>query len=159
MNELAAAWSRRSAGERRMLAAAAAAAAVLLFAAFVWLPLERARARLEREVPGLRADVAALEGDAQEVRRLRSMPPTAAAAAHRPLAALAAGALAVPPGARLTLADERHLRLAAGDVDFAKLVEWLASTQASEGLRVESARVEALATRGRVRADITLAGS
>jgi type II secretory pathway component PulM len=39
------------------------------------------------------------------------------------------------------------------------LLDWLATAQAAHGLRVESARIEALPTPGRVRAELTLARS
>jgi type II secretory pathway component PulM len=152
------AWERRSARERSVLAAGAIAVAVLLFVALAWIPLERTRARLEREVPEWRASVAALQRDADEVRRLRAMPPVATGASQ-PLASLAAGGLAAPPGARLTLADDRRLKLAGDDVGFAALIEWLSATAAAQGLRVESARLEARPEPGRVRAEITLARS
>ncbi len=149
-------WSARSARERRVLAWSAGIVTALLFLALAWLPLERTRARLEREVPELRATVATLERDAQEVRRLRAMPPLRAATGE-PLAALASGSVPVPAGTRLTVVDARHLRLAAQDASFGALVEWLSSVAPAQGLRVESARLEALAAPGRVRADIALA--
>ena len=149
-------WRSRSTGERRALAWGGGAAALLLFIAFAWLPLERTRARLEHEVPELRATVAALERDAQEVRRLRSAPPLQSGAAT-PLSALAAGSVPTPPGARLTAIDERHVRLTAADASFGALVEWLASVAPAQGLHVESAHLEALAAPGRVRAEIALA--
>ena len=130
--------------------------AVMLAVALVWLPLERTRVRLEREVPELRAAVQALLRDAEEAKRLRSMAPVAAQSAA-PLAALAAGAVAAPPGSRLVLVDPGHLRLTGADVGFTQLLEWLASAAGNHGLRVESAHVEALAAPGRVRVDITLA--
>lgn len=151
----AAFWRERSPPERRMLAGGAGVSAALLFLALVWLPLERARGRLEIEVPALRATVAALEREAQEVRRLRALPPLEAATAA-PLSALAAGSVPVPAGARLTVTDARHLRLAADDASFGALVEWLASVAPAQGLTVESARLEGLAAPGRVRADIAL---
>jgi general secretion pathway protein M len=152
----AALWRSRPAHERRLLAWGAGLVAAILVLALVWLPLERTRARLEREVPQLRASVAALERDAQEVRRLRSMPPLQSDAAT-PLSALAAGSVTVPAGARLTAVDERHLRLVAADASFPALLEWLSSIAPAQGLHVERAHLEALATPGRVRADIGLA--
>ncbi len=149
-------WRARSPRERTVLGIGAATIAVMLAIALVWLPLERTRVRLEREVPELRAALALLRRDAEEAKRLRSMAPVAAQSAA-PLAALAAGAVAAPPGARLVLADAGHLRLTGADVGFTQLLEWLASTVSNHGLRVESAHVEALGTPGRVRVDITLA--
>jgi len=155
---LPAAWTRRSERERRILAAGAGLAALLLFIAFVAIPLERARTRLAREVPELRAAVEALRKDAGEARRLRALPPAGTGPAAS-LAALTAGSLTPPPGARLVLADARHVKLTGEDVAFGALVEWLATSAAAQGLRVERARIEALATAGRVRADLTLGRS
>jgi general secretion pathway protein M len=149
-------WRARAPRERAVLATGAAVIAIMLAVALVWLPLERARVRLEREVPELRASVAELQRDAEEAKRLRSMAPVATQSAT-PLATLAAGAVAAPPGARLVLADAGHLRLTGADVAFTQLLEWLASQAGNQGLRVESAHVEALAAPGRVRVDITLA--
>jgi general secretion pathway protein M len=156
--KLPTAWTRRSERERRILAAGAGVAALLLFVAFVAMPLERARARLGREVPELRAAVQALQKDAAEARRLRALPPAGTGPAAS-LAAIAAGSLAPPPGARLVLADARHVKLTGEDVAFGALIEWLATSAAAQGLRVERARIEALATAGRVRADLTLGRS
>jgi general secretion pathway protein M len=149
-------WRSRSPRERAVLGIGAAVTGAMLLIALVWLPLERARTRLEREVPELRAALAALRRDADEAKRLRSMAPVAAQSAA-PLASLAAGAVAAPPGARLVLADPGHLRLTGADVAFTQLLEWLASSATNHGLRVERARVEALPAPGRVRVDITLA--
>jgi type II secretory pathway component PulM len=46
-----------------------------------------------------------------------------------------------------------------GEVAFGALLEWLRSSQATHGMRVEAARLESLASPGRVRADLTLARS
>ncbi len=149
-------WRSRAPRERAVLATGAAVVAAMLFIALVWLPLERARVRLEREVPEMRAALAALQRDAEEAKRLRSMAPVAEQSAT-PLATLAAGAVAAPPGARLVLADPGHLQLTGADVAFTQLLEWLASAASRHGLRVERAHLEALAAPGRVRVDITLA--
>lgn len=154
-----AAWYRRSPRERRVLALGGAAAAALLLIALVWLPLERARTRLEREVPALRASLATLESRAQEARRLKASPAQPAGAAPATLAALAATGIAQVPGAQLTVLDERRLRLTGADVGFDRLLDWIAAAQASQGLRVDRARIEALAAPGRVRAELTLARS
>jgi len=155
---LPAAWTRRNERERRLLAAGAGLAALLLFLAFVAIPLERVRTRLAREVPELRAAVESQQKDAGEARRLRALPPAGTGPAAS-LAAIAAGSLAPPPGARLVLADARHVKLTGEDMAFGALVEWLATSAAAQGLRVERARLEALGTAGRVRADLTLGRS
>jgi general secretion pathway protein M len=149
-------WQGRSAGERKVIAALGAVVAALLLIAFAWLPLERARTRLSSELPVLRASIASLQRDADEVKRLRAMPVVAPSNAA-PLASLVTGARV--PGAQLALIDDKRVRLTATDVGFSTLLEWLASTQATHGLRVESARIDALPTVGRVRAELVLARS
>ena len=157
---LAGLWRSRSARERRIVGAGLAVLAVILVVALVWVPLERTRARLAEEVPVLRASVSALERDADEVRRVRALPP-AIRANPAPLAPLmAANAWARElPGVQLTVPDEKHVRLAGADIAFTALLDWLTNAQAAHGLSVESARIDALPTPGRVRAELLLARS
>lgn len=148
------AWGRRSPGERTAIAWGGGLLVVVVLATLAWLPLERARTRLANELPALRASVAALERDAQEVQRLRAMPPVAAAAAA-PLSALATGTTL--QGATVTVLDARRVRVSGADVGFTALLDWLRGAQASHGLRVEAAKIDALAQRGRVKVELTLA--
>ena len=154
---LATYWSSRGATERRNVVRAAVAVGIVLVVALVWLPLERTRARLAAEMPMLRASLAALQRDADEVKRLRSLPPLATQSAA-PLATLATngGGLA---GATMTVIDARRVRLSGPDVGFAALLEWLRNARVTHGMRVESARLDALAAPGRVRAELVLARS
>lgn len=154
MNALRQAWDRRPDGERRALALVGALAAIAVVTAFVWLPLERTRTRLAAELPRLRESVASLERQAEAVRRLKAMPPRAPTAT--PVAALA-GSPANLPGAQVTTIDEGRLRLTAADVSFGALLDWITAARASHGLRVESARLDALPASGRVRAELVLA--
>jgi general secretion pathway protein M len=148
-------WEHRSARERRFIAnLLGAAGLVLLFT--LWLQGERTRERLAGELPQLRASLAALERNAEEVRRLRALP--AAAGAGAPLASLATNAGGVA-GAQITVLDERRVRLSGADLSFAALLEWLGNARATHGMRVESARLDALAAPGRVRAELVLARS
>ena len=157
MNRLAIAWRQRSADERRTLAWGAAIAALLFAVAFAWLPLDRARQRLADELPALRASIASLERDAAEVDRLRKQPATAAPAGT-PLASLATNAGGLP-GAQVAVLDARRVRVTGADMSFAALLEWLRNAQATHGMRVESARVDALPAAGRVRAELLLSRS
>lgn len=150
------AWGERGERERTILAAGAGVLGALLLVALVWLPLERARARLEHELPELRASVAALQSQAEEVRRLRAMPAVGNDA-PAPLAALGASAATGLPGTRLVVLDDRHVRVSGSDVGFGPLLEWLAGAQATHGLHVETARIDALPATGRVRVELTLA--
>jgi len=154
---MAALWHDRSPFERRVLGALAAFCVVALVIALGWLPLERTRTRLKAEIPTLRASIAALERQADEVRRLRALPAAAPSPAE-PLASLttAAGA-GTPPGAQLSVLDGKTVVLTGADVAFGTLLEWIASAQATQGLRVQAAHIEALPAAGRVRAELKLA--
>jgi general secretion pathway protein M len=148
-------WENRSARERRVIVSLVVLAGlVILFT--LWLQAERTRERLAGQLPQLRASLAALERDAREVKRLRAMPAPAPAAT--PLASIATNAGGVP-GAQVSVIDERRVRLTGSDVSFAALLEWLGNARATHGMRVESARLEALAAPGRVRAELVLARS
>lgn len=57
MSRLSEAWQARTESERAVLATVGALAAIALFAAFAWLPLERARSRLTADLPALRASL------------------------------------------------------------------------------------------------------
>ena len=155
MTRINQAWQARSLGERRAARIAAALLALLLVATLVWLPLERSRARLEAELPRLRASIAGLQRDADEVRRLRALP-AAAPTTGAPLASLATNGGGLL-GAQMTVLDERRVRLTGADVSFGALLEWLGNAQATHGMRVESARLDALTAPGRVRAELVLA--
>lgn len=150
-------WTARSPRERAIVGWAGAAVAVLLVFVLAWLPLERDRGRIAAGLPALRASVAEMRGQAAEVQALRALPPRGAAPV--PLATLvAAGNLAQGlPGARVTLIDGKRARLAVDDASWTRLVEWLAATQATHGLAVAEAKVEALAAIGRVRGEFVLA--
>ena len=153
---MAALWHDRSALERRVLGALAALCAVALVIAFGWLPLDRTRTRLKAEIPALRASIAVLERQADEVRRLRALPAAAPSPAE-PLASLTTAGGRTPPGAQLSVLDGKTVVLTGADVAFGALLEWIASVQAAQGLRVQTAHIEALPAAGRVRAELKLA--
>jgi general secretion pathway protein M len=154
MNALSRMLEERSPGERRVLFIIAAVVILAIAAAFIWLPIERSRARMRNELPALRASIAALEREAEEAKRLRALPVLSrsagetGAATTRPL-----------PGAQISLVDAKTVTVTGPDVAFGALLEWLAAAQSTQGLRVESARIEALPYAGRVRAEIRLSRS
>lgn len=151
MSRLSDAWSSRSERERAVAGVLAALAAIALLVAFAWLPLERNRARLASDLPALRASLESMQRQADEAKRLRAIAP--AASLQAPVSQLAS----LPPaGAQVTALDARRVRVVAADAAFTTLLEWIVAAQASHGLRVESARVDALSAQGRVKADIVL---
>lgn len=147
---------------RRPLAGVVAGLAAIAVLALLAIEGQRTRGRLENELPRLRASIAALERDAAEVKRLRSMPASPGAsgaqAAAAPLVTLATNAGGLP-GAQVSVLDERRVKVAGADVAVGALLEFLRNAQATHGMRVESARLEALPAPGRVRAELLLGRS
>ena len=146
-------WRGRPARERRVLAIGAGVVALLLFVGLVWVPVARTHARIERELPALRASLETLSQQAREVQRLRALP------AAQTSGGAAAGSLPTLVGAQVSIPSPGRVRLAASDVAFSALLDWLAAAEAAQALHVESAHIEALPTAGRVRAELTLARS
>ena len=149
-------YDNRPARDRRVIALVAGVVLAALLVV-MWVQAQRSRERLAAELPRLRASIAALERDADEVRRLRATP-AATPQATTPLASLATNAGGVP-GAQVSVIDERRVRLTGADVSFGALLEWLTAARSTHGMRVESARLEALAAPGRVRAELVLGKS
>ncbi len=152
---MSALWNERSPSERRVLIAGGAIVLALLLIALVWLPLERNRKRLDAELPRLAASVAAMERQAAEVARVRSIPATVSAAAA-PLATVAGNLGRAVPGAQISPIDDKRLRITGADVPYGALLETIAAAQASHAMRVDSARIDALPAAGRVRAELVL---
>ena len=156
------AWQRIPPGRRPLAVLVIAVAALVLLLA-VAIEGQRTRARLEDQLPRLRASIAALERDAAEVKRLRSLPVVTPGAASQQspgaqLATLATNGGGLP-GAQIVMVDDRHVKVSSGDVGFGALLEFLRNAQATHGMRVENAKLEALPAPGRVRAELLLARS
>jgi len=155
---LLAQWRGRSPRERLVLGGVGLVVLAAVLYAFAWLPLERHRARLQAELPLLRASVVQMRAQAGEVKRLKTMPPREQSANPAPLASLlSAGTLAQGlPGARLAPVDGKRVRLTVDDASWPRLVEWVSAAQSLHGLAAESATVEALPAAGRVKADLVM---
>ena len=153
-------WRSRAPRERVVLGGGTALLVVALGYAYGWLPMQREAAQLRVALPQLRAQAQQLQQDAQEATRLRS----------RPAAAQAGGNLATLIDQRATAAglrdrveaitpqDAGRVRVVLPEVAFDAWLGWLGELQASHGVRVESARVEATEEVGVVRVDAVLAG-
>ena len=139
-----------------LIAAGAVVVGVMLVVALVWLPLERTRARLDAELPQLRASIDALKRDADEVKRLRAVAPTVPAN-PTPLAPLWRRTM----GARARRAcssrvpDEKHVHLVAADVRFTALLDWLVTVQVDARACASKPRASRRSPcTGRVRAEL-----
>lgn len=149
-------WRSRSPRERAVLVGGVIVAVILLGVALVWLPLERSRTRLSAEIPRLAASVAAMERNAEEVQRVRSLPASTPATVA-PTATVAPALGRNLANAQVASIDERRIRITGADVAYGALLETIAAAQSTYGLRVDSARIDALPAAGRVRAELVLA--
>jgi len=150
------AWESRAPRERvviAVLAAVLAAASYLL----VLHSADRGRGQLRTSVATLRTQAAALDQQASEHERLRATPvPPASASDLRALVQARSDAARLSGAqTRIDAPDADHVRIAFGAVSFADWLGWVAALQAQQ-VRVEAARVEALAAPGMVSATATL---
>lgn len=150
------AWHSRAPRERVVIAALAA---VLAAASYLWLlhSADRARGQLRTSVETLRTQAELLDQQAAEHARLRATPAPAVSPGDlrtlvkaRADAAGLAGALT-----RIDAPDADHVHITLSAVSFGDWLGWIAALQAQQ-VRVEAARIEALAAQGMVSATATL---
>jgi len=151
------AWRSRSPRERAVVAVLAVVLGVALYG---WLLQSAgpARTRLQTSVTALQAQAARLDRQAAELVRLRAAPAaTASATDLRTLvqARIDAGGLARAL-VRIDAPDVDHVVVVLGAVAFADWLGWIAGLRAQQ-VRLEAARIEALAAPGLVSVTATLA--
>ena len=153
-------WRTRVPRERFVLAGGSALLVLALGFAYAWLPMQRDVAQLRQALPQLRAQARQLQQDAQEVARLKAQPAVirgTGSLAH----AVEQNALATGLRERIesiTPQDAGHVRVLLPQVAFDAWIVWVGELQASHGVRVESAHIEATAAVGMVRVDAVLVG-
>jgi len=150
-------WESRAPRERVVIAALAA----LLGAASYLLVLhsaDRGRGQLRTSVATLRTQTALLDLQAAEHQRLRAAPaPAASPADLRTLVQSRADAARLPL-TRIDAPDADHVRVTLGAVAFADWLGLVAALQAQH-VRLETARIEALAAPGLVSVTATFTRS
>jgi len=154
-------WRARAPRERLVLGGGTALLLLALGYAYGWLPMQRDAAQMRKELPQLRVQARQLQQDAAEVARLRAQPAVA-----RAVSSLTAAVeqRAVASGLReriesITAQDARHVRVVLPQVGLDDWAAWLGELQANDGIRVESARIEASDTAGVVKVEAVLAGA
>jgi general secretion pathway protein M len=150
-------WQSRAPRERIVIAVLTA---VLGAALYAWLlhSADRARGQLRASVATLRTQAALLEQQAAEYQRLRAMPATAASPTDlRALVQAQADAERLSGTlTRIDAPDADRVRIAFGAVSFADWLGWNAALQ-GQHVRLEAARIEALAAPGLVSITATFA--
>lgn len=143
-------WASRAPGERTVIAVLSAIVATALFA---WLlqSAELARGRLQASLIELRAQAARLDLDAADAARLRELPVTPSPQADlRSLLQSRAAAAGIDRAiVRIEMPDADRAQVVFGAVSFADWLTWVAALQ-EQRVRLESGRIEAMATAGTV---------
>jgi type II secretory pathway component PulM len=149
-------WQARAPRERVVIAVLAATIAVLFY---LWLLQSGGRARLQlgASVVALQAQAARLDRDAEELLRLRALPPTPAAQGDlRSLVQAQLGAAGLSRALlKIDAPDANQVQVALGAVAFAEWLAWVASLQVQH-VRLDACRLEALSTPGLVSVTATL---
>lgn len=154
-------WQARAPRERRALLLMTIVVLLAMAVQILW-SAHRARERLHREVPALRAELAAMQAQALEWRRLRAqgepMPMLSDAALDAAVRASLAGLNGSGSALTSRLIGSRQIALQ-GQVDFDRWVDWLAQMQSSQQLTLVRCEVRAKGQPGHVQIDGELAGA
>jgi general secretion pathway protein M len=139
-----------------MLTAAAGSFALLALLYLVTLePAWKARARLDAELPRLRAQVAEIDALAQEAKQLASRGVAVESASAAKVALEQALARANLGTVQVSVLDERRLAVTAKGVPVSSWLAWAEEAARESRLRVAAARISRTAVRAVVDAEAT----
>jgi type II secretory pathway component PulM len=147
-------WDALGARERLTILVGGSVLCVGLLLAYAWLPLQRARTDLAMRLPELRARLATLQQQGDEVMRIRSLPPLTTGAARALDTQVLRAAFA---GAQVSALDGQHFRVIQDDAGYAAWIDALNRLQAQSAARVETATLTALPAPGHVKIDVRFA--
>ncbi|MGI4847721.1 MAG: type II secretion system protein GspM [Janthinobacterium lividum] len=156
LQSLASSWDRRPPRERRTLVLGAAFLALILAWLVLIAPAQGARANLEKTVPVLREQVAALQTMAREAALVTAQAGNAAALEAQSQQSIEAGlsAQGLKPQSVVLSGDVVRVQLAA--VSYTTLLEWVSSVQRSAAMSMVEASITALEQTDQVNATLTL---
>jgi general secretion pathway protein M len=148
-------WLSRAPRERMVIAVLAAIVGIASYALLVH-SADRGRSQLRASIATLRTQAVLLEQQAAEHQRLRAAPAPAASAADLRGVVQGRADAARLALTRIDAPDAEHVRVTLGAVAFA---DWLALVIAlqAQHVRLEAARLEALAAPGLVSVNATFA--
>ncbi len=146
-------WSILSGRQRTVILAGAGILIVALLFAYVWLPIQHSRSDNAARLPELRARLAEMQHQAEELQRIRAVPATAASL--RPLDAQALRSAFSGSQVSVTALDRQRFRLAAADTGYVIWIDELNRLQTQSAARVEEATLSALAQPGRIKVEAT----
>ena len=143
-------WESRSPRDRTIITVLAVVVGVVLYLALVQSAY-RARAQLGSSLSVLRAQALRLDSDANELARARAAPapPLPQTDLRTQVQAQAAAAGLARALLRIDARDADQVQVIFGSVAFADWLAWVAALQ-TQYIRLETCRIEALATPGLV---------
>jgi general secretion pathway protein M len=150
-------WLARAPRERLVIGVLAALVGMASYGVLVH-SAERARSQLRTSVANLRTQATLLEQQAAEHQRLRALPAPAASPADLRTVVQGRADAARLALSRIDVPDAEHVRVTLGAVPFPDWLGLVAALQAQH-VRLEAARIEALATPGLVSINATFARS
>jgi general secretion pathway protein M len=148
-------WQGLSRRERTMTALGAALVAAALLYLLAIEPAWKARARLEAELPRLRAQAAEVDGLAQEAGRLKGAGVGVESATAARTALEQSAARGNLGAVRIAVLDERRLSASAKGVPAWQWLAWLEETARESRLRIAQVKISRTATRAVVDAEAT----
>ena len=114
--------------------------------AYIWLPASRGRALLAERIPVMSAQLAAMRVQADEIKRISSMPAVVATRALLPLADVAALQTLFGANARVTLDENRAFRVAIPAIAYTTWLDQLDSALGRYRLRVAAINLKTVTT-------------
>jgi type II secretory pathway component PulM len=113
--------------------------------AYAWLPASQGRARLAQRLPQMQAQLVTMQLQAEEVRRINSLPPVTSSRAALPLADVAALQAAFGKAATISVDDSRALRVRIPSIAYTAWLDQLDSVLSRYRLRVAGLTLTTLA--------------
>lgn len=150
-------WHDRAPRERRIVAISATLVVIAIAYAYLWLPVAQERERLIAQVPRLRADARQMRADARDLETARAAIKTAPVDLKTALAGLTAGPRFGRMTPQISAEGNGRVRVVFASVPAEDWLAWISALSVEHGIRVETARVEALESAGLIKATATLA--
>ena len=129
-------WQLLDTRVQRMALIGGSALLLALLWAYIWLPASRGRAQLAERIPVMSAQLAAMRVQAEEIRRINSLPPVVTTRALLPLADVAALQTLFGANAKVTLDENRAFRITIPAIAYTAWLDQLDSALGRYRLRV-----------------------
>ncbi len=156
-DQLIARWRDFSNKEQSLLAALFFIVICLLIYAFIWLPVQHGRERLNRVIPEKKAKLVLMRSQAADIERLRGQFNALRSSSGGLKAAIEVSAKV--SGISLNYAptdqnsDVNRLKVALMQVSFDTWLKWVESLQSQHHIRLQSCLITPSASRGLVNID------